>query len=213
MNRRPIRARETRWAASCARGLVRVGLRPNQISVLSVVFAAFAAGCLLAVPWVPHAWGKVALYLAAAVCIPMRLLCNMFDGMVAVEGGFRTRVGDLYNEVPDRISDVLVLVAAGYSTAIASGVVLGWVAAILAVMTAYVRALGGVAGSVQPFCGPMAKQQRMVTVVTVSVLAAGEVFLGLAPRAMRVGLIVLVLGTFVTVVRRTALIARDLKAK
>jgi phosphatidylglycerophosphate synthase len=190
-----------------------VGLRPNQISILSVVFAALAAGCLLAVPSVSHAWGKVALYLAAAVCIPMRLLCNMFDGMVAVEGGFRTRVGDLYNELPDRVSDVLVLVAAGYSTALPSGILLGWISAVLAVMTAYVRALGGVAGSVQPFCGPMAKQQRMVTVVTVSVLSVGEILFACEPRAMMVGLVVLAVGTFVTAVRRTVLIARDLEAK
>ena len=29
-----------------------------------------------------------------------RLLCNLLDGMVAVEGGKRSKSGELYNDVP-----------------------------------------------------------------------------------------------------------------
>ena len=47
IKRRPIRARETKWAAATTRWLARAGLKPNQISILSVVCAGFAGGCLL----------------------------------------------------------------------------------------------------------------------------------------------------------------------
>lgn len=70
------------------------------------------------------------------VCITGRLLCNLFDGMVAIEGGKRSENGDLFNDIPDRFSDVLLLVPAGYIAG-GWGIELAWLAAILAIMTAY----------------------------------------------------------------------------
>ncbi|MBL0870860.1 MAG: hypothetical protein IBJ18_09825, partial [Phycisphaerales bacterium] len=52
---------------------------------------------------------------------------------------------------------------------------LGWIAALLAVLTAYVRAavkVSGGAGMAQDFCGPMAKQHRMALVTGVLVFMA-----------------------------------------
>lgn len=214
MTRRPIAARETRWAAAIAGGLVRMGAKPNAISVLSAVFAACAAACLFAIPYAAASKpATLSLYFGVAVFIPLRLLCNMFDGMVAVEGGFKTRLGDLYNELPDRISDVLVLVAAGYSVNTRAGVCLGWLCGTLAVLTAYIRAMGGVTGAIQPFAGPMAKQQRMVTVIAACVLSAILRLLNLDYPVMTVALIVIAVGCAITCVRRTLLIAGDLNSR
>jgi hypothetical protein len=79
--------------------LTRSGVRPNQISVASAVFGA-GAGVVLAVSENSRFW-----FLVAAACIQARLLCNLFDGMVAVEGGFRTKSGEIFNELPDRFAD------------------------------------------------------------------------------------------------------------
>ena len=49
------------------------------------------------------------LLIAAAGFIQLRRLCNLFDGMVAVEGGFKTKSGELYNDLPDRFSGALIL--------------------------------------------------------------------------------------------------------
>ncbi len=49
----------------------------------------------------------------AAVGIQLRLVCNLMDGMLAVEGGLKTANGDLFNEFPDRIADVAILAALG----------------------------------------------------------------------------------------------------
>ena len=51
-----------------------------------------------------------------AVCgMQLRLLCNLFDGMVAIEGGFKTKAGEIFNELPDRFSDAFIFIGAAYS--------------------------------------------------------------------------------------------------
>jgi phosphatidylglycerophosphate synthase len=211
--RRPIKARDSRWAAATALRLARAGLQPNQISVLSVVFALLTAICLI-MARDGGAGARIALLVAGAACIPLRLLCNLFDGMVAVECGLGTKSGAIYNELPDRVSDVLVTVGAGYSIAwIGWGPELGWAAGVLAMMTAYVRTLGASAGASQDFRGPMAKQQRMVVMVAACLLTAGEIALGWAERAMTIGLWLIVVGCVVTCVRRARRILRELESQ
>jgi len=190
--------------------LVRAGLRPNQVSVISLVFSVIGGGCFLLAP----ATGRMIriwLLVAAAACVQLRLLCNMLDGLMAVEGGLRSKTGEIYNEFPDRVADVIFLVCAGYSTP-AQGwpMVLGWPAAILALITAYVRALGGSLGVAQDFSGPMAKPHRMFVLTVASLLSAGEVWLGLQPRAMVLGLGIIIVGAGVTVLRRLRHLSRAL---
>ena len=113
--RRPIKARDTLWAAQVAAWLARVGVRPNTISIASALFAGGAGLCLVSTrettgdfqPW---------LFLIAAALIQVRLLCNLFDGMVAIEGGFKTKSGEIFNELPDRFADAFIFVGAGYAT-------------------------------------------------------------------------------------------------
>ena len=214
LRRRPIRARQTRWAQVAAGVLTRMGVRPNQISVCSVVCASVGAASLVASGFVASVPARVALLLAAAVGIQLRLLCNLFDGLVAVEGGRRTKTGEIYNELPDRVSDLLLLAAAGYACRGPGWALpLGWAAAALAVTTAYVRALGGQLGAAQQFCGPMAKQQRMA-VLTVACLSTGaETILGWPLRTMAWALGLIALGSLLTAARRTVRIARELASK
>ncbi|WP_225981395.1 hypothetical protein [Mannheimia pernigra] len=53
--------------------------------------------------------------------------------MVAVEGGKKTANGAIFNEFPDRVADSLFLIALGYATPFFW---LGWLAALLAALTA-----------------------------------------------------------------------------
>lgn len=159
-NRRPLRSRETGWAGTLARLLLKTPLTPNAVSVAGIGFAAAGSACFALAPHHPLLW------LGGALGIQLRLLANLMDGLLAVEGGRRSPTGALYNEFPDRIEDAVLLVAAGYG---ASVPVLGWAAALLACGTAYIRALGGSLGLPQDFRGPMAKQHRM------ALLTAGAV--------------------------------------
>src|SRR6478735_7939839 len=147
--RRPLKSRETRWARVLAQALVARRVSPNAISVWGMVFAtAGAAALLFRGLRAPDCW---LLLLIGVGGIQLRLLCNLLDGMVAVEGGLKGKAGDLYNEAPDRYADVILLVAAGYA---AAAPWLGWIASTFAVMTAYVRALGASLSQGQDFCGP-----------------------------------------------------------
>ena len=121
-------------------GSIRVGIRPNQVSIASIVFAFIGAALLISeVRGIGSAWP----YILTAVCIQLRLLANLLDGLMAVEGGQKTKSGELYNEFPDRIADVAFLAAAGYASGHGEwGPALGWSASVLAVSTAYIRAVG-----------------------------------------------------------------------
>ena len=209
--RRPIRARNTGWARAAARGAAAAGLRPNQISVLSVVWAGVGAVALVASGRNVAAGLSASLMIFAGFCVQMRLLCNLLDGLVAVEGGQRTKSGEIYNELPDRVSDVLLLAAAGYATCWTLWERdLGWAAAALSVLVAYTRALGGQAGASQQFCGPMAKQQRMFLLTAACAATALEGALGSITRAMTLTLALISLGCVLTAARRALRIVREL---
>lgn len=215
VRRRPIRARQTGWAHSVAGFLTRAGVQPNQISLGSVVCALLGAAALVGSGAVSVSVAvRVALLLGAAGCIQLRLLCNLFDGLVAVEGGRRTRTGEIYNELPDRVSDLLLLGAAGHACrGHGAEFQLGWAVAALAIAVAYVRALGGQLGASPQFCGPMAKQQRMAVLTTACVTASAETLLGWPIRTMTWALVVIALGSIVTAIRRTVRIARELESR
>lgn len=204
-NRRPIGARDLRAMHALAAWLARAGVSPNAISVASIVFAGLGAWALLGLP---PPWGP---WLCAAAIV-LRLLCNLFDGMVAVEWRRRTPLGGLYNEVPDRIADTVFLVALGHAAGLPW---LGWCAALCAALTAYVRTLGGALGLAQDFRGPMAKQHRMWLMV--AVLLAMPLAAWWWPRAAamlpRVALWVLAAGALLTCVTRLRAVAAGLRAR
>jgi phosphatidylglycerophosphate synthase len=197
--RRPIAVRSTRWAAALAVALARSGVTPNQISVASIVFAALGALAMLD--------GSPFGLVSAAVAIQLRLLCNLFDGMVAVEGGKASVLGVLYNEFPDRIADSILLVAAGYASGLPDW---GWSAALFAALTAYVRTSGAALGNGHDFRGPMAKPHRMAVLTAACLLQAVPA----SPTwALGVGVVIISLGAALTCVTRTLALARALTAR
>jgi phosphatidylglycerophosphate synthase len=199
-DRRPIAARGSRFAGALTAALLRTSITPNQISLLSVAFAAIGAWALWQAPAQP--W----LFPVALGGIQLRLLCNLLDGMVAVEGGRGSPVGALFNEFPDRVADSLLLVALGYA---AGEPWLGWACALLAALTAYVRLMGGALGQAQSFRGPMAKQHRMAVLSAACVLA-----LVLPAQAVLLGAAwVILLGSLLTCATRTRLVVAGLRAR
>jgi phosphatidylglycerophosphate synthase len=153
----------------------------------------------------------VLLYLAAVACVQLRLLANLLDGMVAIQSGKASRVGELYNEVPDRVSDTAFFVGAGY--AVGSEPLLGLWAALAAMATAYVRTTGKTAGAPMGFCGPMAKQHRMavltIAAITCAVTSLFESTAGWP--IMKATLWLILVGSVITCIRRLLRIARFLK--
>lgn len=207
--RRTLATRNAGWAKLLARGLARARVRPNSVSIGGVGIA-LGSGAAFVLSSASPGDTRALLLLAAAAGIQLRLLCNLLDGMLAVEEGLKTRTGEIFNDLPDRLADVLILVGAGYAVQhVTFNPTLGWAAAALALLTAYVRVLAGSLGLTQHFIGPMAKQHRMFVLTLASVAGAFEAILGLPPRAIAIGLSAIVAGSAATVVRRTWRMLRE----
>src|SRR5258706_7251033 len=162
-NRRPLKSRGAAWARSLAAGLARGGGSPDIISAFSLTFAILGA-TLFFIAGTAAGVMRGVLLLLAALCIQLRLVCNLLDGMVAVEHGKGSSAGPIWNELPDRFADTLFLVSAGYAAdlgGVHGAAVAGWLAAVGALICAYVRELGRGLGFPADFSGPMAKPQRM----------------------------------------------------
>ncbi|MEN6625469.1 MAG: CDP-alcohol phosphatidyltransferase family protein [Candidatus Sumerlaeia bacterium] len=211
--RRPIKTRGAEWAIRLSERLIEARVSPNTISLTSIACAGVAGLGLALSPGVSGGW-RALLYLVAIAGIQSRLICNLLDGMVAVGGGIQSKGGEVFNDLPDRFSDALILVGSGYAIRhLRWGVELGWLAAWLAVMTAYVRVLGGSLGLKQNFIGPMAKPHRMAVMTGALALAICTAQSGFDGRMIELALAVIVAGCAITLWRRTARIMAELKMK
>jgi phosphatidylglycerophosphate synthase len=170
---------------------------------MSILAAGGGAAALLYGP-------RVTGLLLTAVCAQLRLLCNLFDGMVAIEGGRQSPSGALYNEIPDRIADSLFIVALGYAIQAPS---VGWLGALAAATTAYIRVLGGSLELPQDFRGPMAKPHRMAVLTAACILGAVEWWLTASQWALTAAAWIIAIGSIITCVTRTAAIAQQLRVR
>ena len=173
MARRELKSRNSQWAQSLSKWVAtKTNITPNTISVISVFFA-FIALCGYCLQRTAFAQSSLYFVLPLLIIfgIQMRLVCNLIDGMVAVEGGKKSITGGIYNEFPDRIADTFIIVGAGIAGQTELSLILGIFAALLAVLTAYTRLLGGTIGAEQYFSGPMAKQHRMAFLTGAVVLS------------------------------------------
>lgn len=214
ITRRPLKSRDTKWANAIASRLAKAGIRPNAISVAGTLFAAMAGISLFAAGRGALDW-HWALLMVLSICgMQLRLLCNLFDGMVAIEGGFKTKAGEIFNELPDRFSDAFLLIGAAYSVpSYAWTIEAGWTAAMMAVITAYCRALGASMGAGQHFSGPMAKQHRMALMTGACAVAALAPLWPEAAKSIPFTLIAIAAGCVVTVFRRCRKIAKAMEEK
>ena len=213
-NRRPLKSRDTGWARRGATILARLGVKPDAVSAGAVVFAMIGAAAFVASGGLSPVPRALAL-IFAALAIQLRLVCNLMDGMVAVEHGQGGPHGPIWNELPDRVADALFLIAAGYGALRAGaawGEPLGWLCAVLAVLTAYVRELGRGLGQPADFSGPGAKPQRMAILTVASLIAAAETLWGWHGQSLAAALALIAALAAITAVRRTLNLAARLRA-
>lgn len=153
-SRRPISDVFRKTADTAVRFCVQRNIHPDTVSYSSIIAAALGAVCF----WKSTYWswsliiGPVFLYL--------RLWLNMLDGMVALASGKPSRRGEIINEMPDRVSDIIIFVGVAHS-GLCHPLSAYW-AAIFALLTAYVGILGQAIGAHREFSGIMSKPWRMV---------------------------------------------------
>lgn len=212
-NRRPLKVRGSVWSQKFASYLSKKDITPNQISIASIV-ASFTASIFILLISNDNFFTIWISPILAVLFIQMRLLCNLFDGMVALEGGKSTKSGELFNDIPDRVSDSLLFIALGYSiTNVSFGIELGYLAALFAALTAYVRVLGASMQAGSCFKGPMAKQHRMAILTTALILTPFELSLFATDYILTITLFIITIGSFLTIVNRTKTIYNTLEGK
>lgn len=207
-NRRPLASRQTGWAAAFTRRLAATSVTPNQISIASIFVASIAGVAFWAAGTAEEFLPRALLLVAAAAFCQLRLLCNLLDGMVAVEAGKATPDGAFWNELPDRVSDLVIFAGIGYGIGHPA---LGWAVAALAILTAYVRELGRNCGLPADFSGPMAKPHRMALVTAAALASLLEPLWDGRNEILLVALWLVAIGSGVTVFRRSATMLRGLR--
>jgi phosphatidylglycerophosphate synthase len=168
--RRPI-AHVFRQTAHAPVGwCIRLGISANFVSYSSILASAAAALCFWQAKALP-----VLLIAAVGFCY-IRLWLNMLDGMVALASHTASRTGEIANELPDRVSDVLIFVGVAHSQLCHP--LGGYWTAIFALLVAYVGTLGQAVGVQREFSGIMAKPWRMVVLHGGAWITLGLIWFG-----------------------------------
>jgi phosphatidylglycerophosphate synthase len=182
------------WATSLC---LRAGISPDTISYSSIVVAGMAATCFWQSGRIP------ALLLIGPLFCYLRLWLNMLDGMVAIAANKASVRGEILNDLPDRVSDVIIFVGVAESGWMMPR--LGYLTAIFAVLTAYVGLFGQAVGATRQFGGWMSKPWRMVVLGIGAWLAFFATALHAqsgAPRILDWACILIIAGCVQTIVLR-----------
>ena len=211
-NRRPLKSRGYFWVPGVTRWLLARGATPNVISTLSIVAALLAAISIFALCHAADALHASLYGLCGIIAILLRALCNLFDGLLAVEGGLKSPTGELWNDVPDRISDLLMFVTTGYALALPYARELGWAAGSMAVFTAYTRQLAATQTGKQNFAGLLPKPKRFALLGLGILAAIIEAWMTEFPMAygLWIALALLTLGCIITSIQRLYWVSKEL---
>jgi CDP-diacylglycerol--glycerol-3-phosphate 3-phosphatidyltransferase len=181
--------------------LVERKVTPNALTYAAVAASGGAAGAIVAgaVLGAPSLWLLVAPFGFA------RLALNALDGSVARRTGQISPFGAALNEVCDRLSDVVVIVA----TVAVAPIGLTLAAVVLTLLVAVAGMSGVAASGRRSYAGPMGKADR------VAVLAAGGLIAALtaSPIAFSFALGIISIGCLVTFFVRLREVRRDAGCK
>jgi CDP-diacylglycerol--glycerol-3-phosphate 3-phosphatidyltransferase len=173
------------------------GVSPDALTLAAVPVGAVAGAAILVSPSAP--WVLIVVPLAAAA----RLVLNLLDGALARRTGRIHARGELFNEVGDRLADVLMLApVALVPGAHPATVLLGVTVAVLASFTSVaIKAAGGT----RSYRGILSKPGRMVllSVTSITVIVVG-------PEAWGPFGPLLLIGTGLTLLERLVIGIREL---
>lgn len=176
---------------------VRRGIRPDTLTLLAVPVAFVGAAAICASSAVPG------LLLLVPLAAALRLILNLLDGAVARRTGASHPRGELYNELGDRVGDVLLLGAPATLPGVEGRAVL--LGVILAILASYVGITVRAAGGSRLYHGILAKPGRMALLAVaapLSLAAGAAVWNGYA--------VILIVGAGLTVAARLRTAIRDL---
>ncbi len=194
-----LKQRIQRWMTSEAKLAHRMGLTPNQMSTLGIVFAVLSA----------FSYWQWQYYTTLAVAAPLFLLvsgfCDALDGALARIYGQTMIFGGFLDSLLDRYADAIIL----------SGVIIGELcdpfigltAMMGSLLVSYARARAEAAGVKMEAVGIAERAERLIIIAAAS-------FLSIAwQQALSYGVMILAIITNVTVLQRVAYFRKALQQK
>lgn len=169
---------------------IRRRLSPNAISAAAVVVAGLGGLAIATSPSVP------ALLLLVPLAAAARLVLNLMDGLVARRTGVTTPTGEMWNELGDRVCDVLLIGALAFVPQV--GPALALAAVIAALLASYAGITARAAGGRRQYGGVMSKPGRMIVLA----IAAPLSLLLAEPRILWAAAAVILAGALVTLGQR-----------
>ena len=170
--------------------LVSRGASADVVTLAAMPVAALGGLCLALSDSLP------ALLLVVPVLAATRLILNLLDGLVARRTGTTHPLGELLNELGDRISDTLFI--GGLAFVAGVGPLLTLAAVIAALLSSYAGVAARALGAPRQYGGIMSKPGRMITL---SVAAPLSFFVS-APWPLLAATWVILVGSLVTLAQR-----------
>jgi len=184
--------------APVARWLVRHRVSPDLVTWSAVPVGLAGGACLALSASVP------VLLLLVPLAAALRLGLNLLDGMVARESGITHPLGELWNELGDRLADIAFIGGLALHPAVDPRLALG--AVIAALVASYAGITARAAGGRRQYGGIMSKPGRMATLA----VSAPLTFVVGDPVWLTLAAWVILIGGIMTAATRIAAASREL---
>lgn len=178
--------------------LVARHVSADLLSALALVAAVLGGACLAVSDALP------ALLLLVPVLAAIRLVLNLLDGQVARSSGTARPMGEVWNELGDRVADVLMI--GGLAFVAAVGPLLAGCAAVAALLASYAGITSRAVGAPRQYGGVMSKPGRMIVLA----IAAPLAFILAGGWPLTLAAIVIAVGSLITLAQRLVATGRDL---
>ncbi len=139
-----------------------IKINPDHLSYLAVFVSAVTGFTIY------YSTSNPNLLLVSFGLIILRMILNTFDGMIAIAQGKKTMVGEVVNALPDRYSDVFVLL--GLVLCKSTNPLVGSVAMASVLLVSYSGMLGKAMGVNWQHQGPVGKVDRLVAILIVLIM-------------------------------------------
>lgn len=138
-------------------------LNPDYLGYLATAVAFVTAFCYV------YALEKPVLLLVSVLLTFFRMTLNTIDGVIAIERGNLRLKGEIVNALPDRYSDIFILI--GLAMSPLSDAFLGMLAMGSMFLVSYTGMLSKALGANWQHHGPLGKVERLILIMIFSILA------------------------------------------
>lgn len=181
--------------------LLKFKVHPTVINILALIVSIISGAALLFAkdyPW---------FFLAVPLLVLIRISFNALDGMVAREMKLSSAVGEVYNEVIDRLSDLSIFVFMAFAPYANTELTL--IAISMIILNSYIGIVGKAAGGTRFYGGFIGKADRMLYLGVLSIVS----YFHLDERYWLGFILLIMAGTAFSLVQRFLAVTKELKSK